>query len=57
MSYNICPGSDLTSFSMIISRFIHVVANGTTLFFYVAENIPLYVYTTSSLSIPLTMDI
>ena len=47
----------LTSLSMIVSRSIHVAANGIISFFLWLSNIPLYICTTSSLSIPLLMDI
>ena len=46
----------LTSLSMIVSGSIHVATNGIILFTFTA-NIPLYKYTTSSLSIYLLMDI
>ena len=46
----------LTSFSMIISRSIHVAGNGIILFFFMA-NILLYLCTISSLSISLSVDI
>ena len=42
---------------MAISRSIHVAINGIFLFFFIAECIPLYLCTTSSLSTPLSMDI
>ena len=41
---------------MIISRFIHVAANGIISFFSVAE-LYIYIYIKSSLSIHLSMDI
>ena len=41
----------LTSLSVIISRSIHVAANGIISFFLWLSNIPLYICTTSSLSI------
>ena len=47
----------LTLLSMTISRSIHVAANGIILFFLWLSNIPLYICITSSLSIPLSMDI
>ena len=47
----------LTSLSVTVSRFIHVAANGIILFFLWLGSIPLYVCTTSSLSIPLSMEI
>ena len=40
---------------MIISRSIHVAANGIILFFLRLNNIPLYICATSSLCIPLLM--
>ena len=43
----------LISLSMTISRSIPVAANGIILFFLWLSNIPLYICTTSSLSIPL----
>ena len=39
------------------SRFIHVTTNGVILFFLWQSNIPLYIFTTSSLSIHLQMKI
>ena len=42
----------LTSFSMTISRSIHVAANAIILFFFWLSNIPSYICTTSSLFIP-----
>ena len=45
----------LTSLSMIVSGSIHVATNGIISFAFMA-NIPLYKYTTSSLSICLLMD-
>ena len=42
----------LTLLSMIISRSISVAANGIILFFLLLSNIPLYICTTSPLSIP-----
>ena len=45
----------LTSLSMTISRSFHVAENGIILLLVMA-NIPLYICTTSSLSIPLSMD-
>ena len=53
ISYGICLC--LTSLSMIISRFIHVAANGIILFF--MANIPLYICTSSLLFIHLLIDI
>ena len=47
----------LTSLSMTLSRSIHVPANDTISFLFWLSNIPLYVCTTSSLSIALLMDI
>ena len=47
----------LTSGSMIISRSIHVVANGIISFFLWLSNSPLYKYATFSLPIHLSMDI
>ena len=48
----------LTSLSMIISRFIHVAANGIFSFFFMAEEYSIVcVCVTSSLSIHLSMDI
>ena len=47
----------LTSLSTIISRSIHVVANGIISFFLWLSNIPWYICTTFSLPIPLSMDI
>ena len=47
----------LTSLSMIIFGSIHVAANGIISFFLWLSNSPLYIYTTSSLSIHLSMDI
>ena len=41
----------LTSVCMTVSRYIHVSANGTISSLFMAI-IPLYIYTTSSLSIP-----
>ena len=41
---------------MIISRSIHVAANGIISFLFMSGGIPLYVYTTSSLSVHLLMD-
>ena len=41
---------------MIISRYIHVAANGIMPFFFMA-NIPLHICTMSFLSIPLPLDI
>ena len=50
ISYGICLSlSDLTS--PIISRSIHVAADGIISFFFRLSNIPLYIRTTSSLSI------
>ena len=46
----------LTSLSMIISRSVHVAANGIISFILQMSNIPLYICTIS-LSIPLLMDI
>ena len=43
ISYDICFCL-LTSLSMIISKSIHVAANGTILFFLWLRNIPLYMY-------------
>ena len=45
------------SLSMTISRSIHAAANGIISFFLWPSNIPLYICTTSSLSIPLLMGI
>ena len=42
---------------MIISRSIHVAANGVTSFFFMADNIPLYACTQFSLSIHLSTNI
>ena len=42
--------------SMVISRFIHVAANGIILLFLWLSNIPLYICTMSSLSIRQSMD-
>ena len=54
ISYDVCFSlSDLLS--MIISRSIHVAANGIS-FFLCLSNIPLYKCTTPSLSIHLSMD-
>ena len=47
--------NDITSLSMIISGSIHVDANGSISFLWLS-NIPLHIYTTSSLSIHLLMD-
>ena len=47
----------LTSLSVINFRSIHVAANGIISFFLMVSNIPLYTWTTSSLSIPLSLDI
>ena len=46
----------LTSLTMIISKSIHVAAKDIISFFFMA-NIPLYIHTTPSLSIPLSMGI
>ena len=40
----------------IISTFIHVIANGIISFFFI-DKIPLFICTTSSLSIRLSMDL
>ena len=40
----------LTSLSMKISRSVHVAASGIISFFFMADSIPLYICTTSSLS-------
>ena len=45
----------LTSLSMIISRSIYVAANGIISFLLWLSNIPWYICTTSSLSIPLSV--
>ena len=42
---------------MIISRSIHVAANGVTSFFSIADNIPLYACTQFSLSIHLSTNV
>ena len=47
----------LTSFSMMIPRSIHVVANTIILFFLWLSHTPLYTCTTSSLSFSLSIDI
>ena len=46
----------LTILSMIISRSIHVAINGIISFFFMAEYIPLYLYTTSFSFIHLLTD-
>ena len=51
--YDVCLSLS-TSLSMIISRFIHVTAVGIISFFFMAT-IPLYICTSSFLSIPLLM--
>ena len=54
ISHNICLSlSNLLN--MIISRSIHVAANGIISFFLWLSNIPVCIYTTSSLSIHLSM--
>ena len=55
ISYDISFSSDLLN--MIISGSIHVAANGIISFFLWLSSIPLYLYTTSSLSVHLSMDI
>ena len=52
-SFNICL---LTSLSMIISRSIHLAANGMISCLWL-DNIPLYACTMSSLSVDLSVDI
>ena len=47
----------LTSLSMTMSRFIHVATNGIISFFLWLSNIPLYICTTSSISIQLLISI
>ena len=46
----------LISLSIIISRSIHTALSGRISFFLWLNNIPLYIYTTSALSIHLLMD-
>ena len=54
ISYDICLC--LTSLTMIMSRSIHVAANGIISLFFMSGGIPLYIYTTSYLPIRLSMD-
>ena len=54
MSYGICLSLTI-SLSIMPSKSIHVAANGKILFLFII-NIPLYIYTISSLSIHLLMD-
>ena len=49
--------SSSSSSSVIISRSVYVATNGIISFFLMVSNIPLYTWTTSSLSIPLSLDI
>ena len=51
-TFSVC----LTLYSTILSRFFHVVANGTISFFLWLSNILWYLHTTSSLSVHLLMD-
>ena len=46
----------LISLSIITSRSIHVIENGKVTLYLWLSNIPLYIYTTSSLSVNLLMD-
>ena len=50
ISYDICISLSDKSLSMIISRSIHVAANGIISLFYDQGSIPLYICTTVSLS-------
>ena len=56
ISYGTCLSLSDLLHCMIISSCIHVAANGIISFFFMASGIPLYIYTTSSSSIHLSVN-
>ena len=55
MIYDVCLSGSLTLRSVIISSCIRVAASGIVSFLFMSGNIPLYIRTTSSLSVYLVV--